>query len=67
MRWSDKQAAWVVAAVHEFAFGTELPIPNVRSSVANGGKADNICSMRVLRILTDSVDKVPDERVEALY
>jgi hypothetical protein len=24
-------------------------------------------SMRVLRILTDSVDKVPDERVEALY
>jgi hypothetical protein len=34
------------------AFGTELPIPNVRSSVANGGKADKICSMRVLRILT---------------
>jgi hypothetical protein len=32
--------------------GTELPIPNVRSSVANGGKADKICSMRVLRILT---------------
>jgi hypothetical protein len=26
--------------------GTELPIPNVRSSVANGGKADKICSMR---------------------
>jgi hypothetical protein len=22
------------------AYGTELPIPNVRSSVANGGKAD---------------------------
>ena len=34
--------------------GTELPIPNVRSSVANGGKADKICSMRVLRILTQS-------------
>jgi hypothetical protein len=49
------------------AIGTELPIPNVRSSVANGGKADKKCSMRVLRILTDSVDKVPDERVEALY
>jgi len=32
--------------------GTELPIPNVRSSVANGGKADKICSMWVLRILT---------------
>src|SRR5262245_41678182 len=32
--------------------GTELPIPNVRSPVANGGKADKICSMRVLRILT---------------
>jgi hypothetical protein len=24
--------------------GTELPIPNVRSSVANRGKADKICS-----------------------
>jgi hypothetical protein len=24
-------------------FGTELPIPNVCSSVANGGKADKIC------------------------
>jgi hypothetical protein len=44
-----------------------LPIPNVGSSVANEGKADKICSMRVLRILTDSVDKVSDERVEALY
>src|SRR5215470_8626409 len=32
--------------------GTELPIPNVRSSIANGGKTDKICSMRVLRILT---------------
>jgi len=32
--------------------GTKLPIPNVRSSVANRGKADKICSMRVLRILT---------------
>jgi hypothetical protein len=40
------------------ASGTELPIPNVRSSVANGGKADKICSMRVLRILTDTVEKV---------
>ena len=26
------------------AIGTKLPIPNVRSSVANGGKADKICS-----------------------
>jgi hypothetical protein len=34
------------------ASGTELPIPNVRSSVANGSEADKICSMRVLRILT---------------
>jgi hypothetical protein len=34
------------------AYGTELPIRNVRSSVANGGKADKISSMRVLRILT---------------
>jgi hypothetical protein len=41
-------------ALHESAYGTELPIPNVRSSVANGGKADKICSMRVLRILTHS-------------
>ena len=47
-------------------FGTELPIPNVRSSVANRGKADKICSMRVLRILTDAVDKVRDERIDAL-
>ena len=44
----------VLAALHESAIGTKLPIPNVRSSVANGGKADNICSMRVLRILTQS-------------
>jgi hypothetical protein len=36
------------------AYGTELPIRNVRSSVANGRRADNICSMRVLRILTRS-------------
>jgi len=42
------------AAVHESGFGTELPIPNVRSSVVNGGKADKICSMRVLGILTRS-------------
>jgi len=37
------------------AYGTELPIPNVRSSVANRGKADKICSMPVLRILTHAV------------
>jgi hypothetical protein len=30
-------------------------------------KADNICSFRAFLLLTDSVDKVPDERVEALY
>jgi hypothetical protein len=31
--------------------GTELPIPNVRSSVTMEGKAGKICSMQVLRIL----------------
>ena len=31
------------AALHELGFGTNLPIRNVRSPVANGGKADNIC------------------------
>jgi hypothetical protein len=36
-------------AIH---YGTELLIPNVRSSVANGGKVDKICSTRVLRVLT---------------
>jgi hypothetical protein len=36
-------------AIH---YGTELLIANVRSSVANGGKVDKICSMRVLRVLT---------------
>ena len=36
-----------------------LPIPNVRSSVANRDKADKICSMRVLRILTEGA-KVSD-------
>jgi hypothetical protein len=41
-----------LTALHMSPYGTELPIPNVRSSVANGGKADKICSMRVLRILT---------------
>ena len=38
--------------------GTKLPIQNVRSPVANGGKADNICSLRDLPVLTDSVEKV---------
>jgi hypothetical protein len=33
----------VVAAVHESVPGTKLPIRNVRSPVANGGKADNVC------------------------
>ena len=44
----------LLAAVHESACGMELPIPNVRSLVAMEGKADKICSMRVLRILTHS-------------
>jgi hypothetical protein len=35
--------------------GTKLPIQNVRSPVANGGKADNICSLRDLPVLTDPV------------
>ena len=72
---SDKQkallevpnAAWNGVGWDMSPSGTELPIQNVCSSVANGGEADKICSMRVLRILTDSVDKVSDERVEALY
>jgi len=34
--------------------GTKLPIQNVRSPVANGGKADNICSLRDLPVLTRS-------------
>lgn len=38
--------------------GTKLPIQNVRSPVANGGKADNICSLRDLPVLTDAVEKV---------
>ena len=32
-----------LVAVHESVPGTKLPIQNVRSPVANGGKADNIC------------------------
>jgi hypothetical protein len=36
------------------AIGTKLPIQNVRSPVANGGKADNICSLRDLPVLTHS-------------
>src|SRR6478672_7168379 len=36
------------------ASGTKLPIQNVRSPVANGGKADNICSLRDLPVLTQS-------------
>ena len=42
------------AAPHMSLTGTELPIPNVRSPVANGGKADKIYSIRVLRISTHS-------------
>ena len=34
------------AAARMVANGTELPIRNVRSSVAIGGKADNICVRR---------------------
>jgi hypothetical protein len=49
-----RNGARIIAAVHESVPGTKLPIPNVGSSVANGGKADKICSMRVLRILTRS-------------
>ena len=38
---------------------TNLPISNVRfDGECRGVKTDNICSMRVLRILTDSVEKV---------
>jgi hypothetical protein len=46
-------------AIH---YGTKLPIPNVRSSVVNGGKADKICSMRVLRILTRIGHSEPSSR-----
>src|SRR5258708_24831485 len=42
--------------------GTTGPIPNVRSSVVNGGKADKICSMRVLRILTRIGHSEPSSR-----
>ena len=38
-------------AVHESLVGTKLPTQNVRSPVANGGKADNICSLRDLPVL----------------
>jgi hypothetical protein len=39
--------------------GTELPIPNISSSAAMEGKADKICSMRVLRILTPTGHERP--------
>ena len=39
--------------------GTKLPIWDVRQLVAIGGKADNICSMRVLRIFL-SLDIILD-------
>ena len=34
---------------------------------ASGGKSENICSFGAFPLLTDGVDKVADERVEALY
>jgi hypothetical protein len=34
-----------ICAVHESLHGTELPIPNVRSSVANGGASSGIVSL----------------------
>ena len=40
------------AALHMSARGTELPIPNVSSSAAMEGKADQLCSHRVLRFVT---------------
>ena len=42
------------AAVHESAVGTNAKCRHVRYLVAFWGKTDNICSMRVLRILTRS-------------
>jgi hypothetical protein len=41
-------------ALHESGVGTKRPIRDVRSPVANGGKADEICSGRVLLSLTPS-------------
>jgi hypothetical protein len=40
------------AAVHESAYGTKRRFGNVRCSVAFGGKADNICSLRAFQLLT---------------
>jgi hypothetical protein len=45
----SRRVGWEMSVV-----GTELPIPNVRSSVVIGGKADKVCSMRVLCVLTRS-------------
>jgi hypothetical protein len=38
--------------------GSLLPIRNVRSTAAFGGRADNICSLRGFLSLTDAVEKV---------
>ena len=45
------------AAVHMSLPGTKRPIRDVRSPVANGGKADEICSGRVLLSLTLAAQK----------
>ena len=55
------------AAVHSDAIGTELPIPNVRSSVANGGKADIEPNITECPSPTDGVDKVGNLKGASAY
>src|SRR5216684_6201802 len=70
-RWRSATCDWrsLTGRVDPFmsARGTKLTSQPSRLMFAFGGKADNICSFGAFPLLTDSVDKVADERVEALY
>src|SRR5262245_33344849 len=54
MRWSDKRAAWVVAAVHESAFGTKRTWRRVSYFVRFRGKAD--MGRRIVPMISDAID-----------
>src|SRR5262245_794025 len=56
MRWSDKRAACVVAAVHESAFGTKRTWRRVSYFVRFRGKAD--MGRRIVPMISDAIDAV---------
>jgi hypothetical protein len=55
----------LLAAMHESDPGTNRKCQSASTMSALGGNPDGICSLRAFPLLTDGVDKIADERVEA--